>query len=141
MNVEQLKKDLVRDEGEVLHAYVDSLGYTTIGVGRLIDNRRGGGITHDEAMWLLGNDISRVADQLNARIDCWPELDGVRQRALCNMAFQLGAGGLLKFKNMLRAIEQRDWESARREALDSTWARQTPERAGRVASMILTGKE
>ena len=37
--VEQLR----RNEGEVLHAYQDHLGFWTIGVGRLIDKRKGGG--------------------------------------------------------------------------------------------------
>jgi GH24 family phage-related lysozyme (muramidase) len=31
-------KQLKRDEGEVLHAYKDSLGYWTIGIGILIDS-------------------------------------------------------------------------------------------------------
>lgn len=140
MNVEQLKADLCRDEGEVLHAYRDSLGYLTIGVGRLIDPRRNGGISHDEAMYLLGNDIDRVQSDLNSRISFWPELDGVRQRALCNMAFQLGTNGLMQFKHMLRALESRDYQKAHDEALDSAWARQTPARAKRIAHMLLTGQ-
>ena len=45
--VEQLK----RHEGLRLHAYADSLGYTTIGYGRMIDKRKGGGITEREAGW------------------------------------------------------------------------------------------
>lgn len=31
---DKLTTQLIRDEGEVLHAYTDSLGYLTIGVGR-----------------------------------------------------------------------------------------------------------
>jgi len=37
----QLEQQLRRDEGEVLHEYKDSLGYSTIGIGRLIDKRKG----------------------------------------------------------------------------------------------------
>lgn len=141
MNMSKLQADLVRDEDEVLHAYADHRGYLTLGVGRLIDKRRGGGITHDEALYLLGNDITRVTDELSRRIRCWPELNGVRQRALANMAFQLGVNGLLRFRRMWRAIEAGLWAAAYDEALDSNWARQTPARARRVAQMILTGRD
>lgn len=37
-----IKKQLIRDEGNVPYAYSDSLGYLTIGVGFLIDKRKGG---------------------------------------------------------------------------------------------------
>jgi len=35
MNVEQLKEEIKRHEGEVLEIYKDSLGYKTLGVGHL----------------------------------------------------------------------------------------------------------
>jgi len=139
MDTETLKKELVRDEGVVLHAYQDHLGYWTLGVGRLIDERRGGGITHDEAMYLLGNDIARVEQELSRRLDWWDGLDDSRQRALCNMAFQLGVNGLMQFKNMLDALSQAQWDRAKAEALNSLWARQTPNRAARVANMLVYG--
>ena len=41
-------------EGVVLQAYECSAGYTSIGIGRNLDTR---GITEDEAMYLLNNDI------------------------------------------------------------------------------------
>ena len=139
MDAETLKKELVRDEGVVLHAYQDHLGYWTLGVGRLIDERKGGGISHEEAMYLLGNDISRVEQELSRRLDWWDGLDDARQRALCNMAFQLGVNGLMQFKNMLRALSEAQWDRARAEALNSLWARQTPNRAARVANMLAYG--
>lgn len=139
MNVEQLKQDLHRDEGQVLHAYEDHLGYLTIGVGRLIDKRRGGGITHEEAMYLLGNDIERVRHDLQARLPYWFDLSPNRQRALCNMAFQLGVEGLLAFRRMHAAIKAQDWDLAHQEALDSKWAAQTPARAKRVAALLRDG--
>ncbi len=46
---QSITQQLRRDEGEVLHAYQDSLGYWTIGIGVLIDKRKGGGITKAES--------------------------------------------------------------------------------------------
>lgn len=140
MDADKLIEELKRDEGCVLHAYQDHLGYTTIGVGRLLDQRRGGGISQDEAKYLLANDIERVTRALQERVDCFNDLDDVRQRSLVNMAFQLGLGGLLKFKKMLAAMDDKQWSTAANEALDSRWANQTPERAKRIAYMIETGE-
>jgi lysozyme len=54
-----LKQQLIREEGAESCAYQDSLGYWTIGVGRLIDSRKGGGLSNEEIDMLLENDIKR----------------------------------------------------------------------------------
>ena len=70
--VEQMSDNITRllrgDEGEVLTAYPDHLGYLTIGVGRLIDKRKGGGITPEESAYLLANDIMRKSMDLDSRL-------------------------------------------------------------------------
>ena len=136
MNREALKQQLIRHEGIVPHAYQDHLGFWTIGVGRLIDKERGGGLSPDEIEYLLNNDIERVHYQLTKRIGFWERLTPNQQQALCNMAFQLGVGGLLGFRKMLAALERGDKSTAEAEALDSKWARQTPNRAREVAAML-----
>lgn len=141
MNELKLVNDLIRDESEVLHAYEDSEGFLTIGVGILIDKRKGGGITREESRYLLQNRIDRVTQSLDKFLPWWSQLDDVRQRALCNMCFQLGIAGLLGFKKMLRALEDRDWGKVDREARDSLWYKQTPERATRVINMLRTGMD
>lgn len=139
MNKEKLVEELKHDEGLMFHAYKDSLGYLTIGIGRLIDKRKGGGITESEANYLLENDIDKITRSLQHKFIYYQRLDGTRQRALCNMCFQLGLDGLLGFKKMLTAIDKEDWDEAYIQALDSKWARQTPVRAKRIAGMILRG--
>lgn len=138
MNIAAIKDQITRHEGCVLHAYDDHLGYTTIGVGRLIDERRGGGISYEEAMILLENDIQEVVEQLRGEdgFDNFPE---PIQQALVNMAFQLGVSGLKSFQNMWNAIKQKDYDKAFEEALDSKWATQTPERAKEIAEIIRNG--
>ena len=56
------------------------------------------------------------------------------------MAYQMGVTGLSKFKNMLTAVELGDFDEAANQALDSRWARQTPERATRHAEMLRVGE-
>jgi len=139
-NDEIFLDELVRDEGEVLHAYADSLGYLTIGVGRLIDKRRGGGITKEESRYLLSNDVDKVVEQLDRDLSWWRGLDAVRQRVIANMAFNLGVGGLLKFKNTLAYIKAGDYKKAAAGMLSSLWAKQVGVRAKRLAYMMEFGR-
>lgn len=140
MNREALKAQLMIDEGYRGAMYFDSLGYATIGYGRLIDPKKGGGISKDEAAYLLGNDIDRTYNTLVDILPWVKTLDDARQNVLTNMAFQLGVGGLLKFKKTLLLIKDRKYEQASIEMLDSTWAKQTPERAKRLAKIMKTGE-
>lgn len=136
---ENIIRSLRGEEGEVLSEYKDHLGYSTIGVGRLIDKRKGGGITAEESAYLLGNDVDKVTTQLNKRLPWWTKLDEARQGVLVNMAFQMGIDGLLGFKNTLKMIESGQYESAARGMLQSKWAQQTPSRAKRMAEQMRTG--
>lgn len=133
--VEQLR----RDEGEVLHEYKDHLGYSTIGVGILIDRRKGGGITREESAYLLNNRIATKTAELVKALPWVAQLDDARRGALLNMAFQMGVDGLLGFKNTLAYIERRQYALAAVNMLRSKWAEQTPERAQRIALQIETG--
>lgn len=123
-------------EGFVGHAYRDHLGYWTIGIGRLIDQRRGGGITEEEARYLLRNDLERIRGELHDRVGWLGSLSDVRRAAVLDMAFNLGVDGLLGFRRMLAALEARDYQRAADEALDSLWARQVGMRARDIAEMV-----
>ncbi len=137
--IDNIRDQLIRDEGTVLYAYADSLGYLTIGTGRLIDKRRGGGISQTEADYLLDNDIRQKRAQVIAR---WPwveSLDPVRQAVLVNMAFQLGVDGLATFVNTLGLVKAGNYAAASTNMLASKWAQQTPARAQRLAKQMQTG--
>lgn len=136
---EELKKQLIRDEGVVEHAYQDHLGYWTIGVGRLIDKRKGGKLRPNEIEFLLENDIADRVQELTKRIPWFTKLDKARQGVLLNMSFQMGVEGLLGFKNTLKMVETGKYEDAARGMLQSLWARQTPERAKRLSEQMRTG--
>ena len=136
---QELVKQLRRDEGEVLTVYKDSLGYDTIGVGRLVDKRKGGGITPEESAYLLNNDIDRKYTELLRRLPWAVKLDEARLGVLVNMAFQLGVVGLLGFKNTLAMIEAGNYTAAAAGILQSLWAKQTPARAKRLSEQMRTG--
>jgi len=136
----QITKQIKNDEGLVLHAYTDTLGFLTIGYGRLIDHRKGGGITKQEAEYLLSHDIAYKLGQLHAELPWITKLNDARKGVLLNMAFQLGVAGLLGFKNTLIKIESGDYKGASVNMLQSKWATQTPNRAKRMAEQMRTGQ-
>lgn len=124
--MEDLKEQLVRHEGLRLTVYDCPAGYKTIGVGR---NLEGKGITEEEALYLLENDINYFTEQLRDNLDWFDDIPEEKQQILVNMAFNLGVAGLMNFKNMLSAVEEGRWSDASTEMLDSKWADQVGTRA------------
>jgi lysozyme len=135
-----LKSQLLREEGSESCAYQDSLGFWTIGVGRLIDPKKGGGLSQDEIEYLLDNDIKKITEQVHKFLPWVSKLNEPRQAVLIGMAFQMGLRGLLQFKRTLGSIEDGHYSEAAAGMLDSTWAKQTPARAQRLAKQMETGE-
>jgi len=131
-----LKIDLVRDEGMRLHPYRDSVGKWTVGVGRNLDDV---GISEAEALAMLDADIDRAVGDLQRNLPWLSGRPEPVQRALANMAFNLGWPRLSGFRNMLAALESGSYGKAAEEALNSLWARQVGPRAERVAALIRQG--
>ena len=130
---------LRREEGSIPHAYQDHLGCWTIGVGRLIDQRKGGGLSPDEVDLLLSNDVDRVKRQVRDALPWVDELDNPRHAVVIGMGFQLGVAGLLGFRQTLAAVKDGRYAAAAGLMLISRWAQQTPERAMRMAKQMETG--
>lgn len=142
LDKERLQQDLLHDEDLRLQPYKDSLGFWTIGVGHLIDSRRGGGITRKQAFMILSDDIDAKLRVLDIMWPTWRDFPEPVQRAIANMVFQMGVTEVMSFNNMRRALEEGNWEEAANHGLDSLWARQTPKRAKRVTDLIRSaGKE
>lgn len=134
--IDDLLPELRTDEGWRPHVYDDSLGYATIGYGFLVDSRRGSGLPKPVAEQWLRYAVNERLEELRK---LWPAFDAQPrevQLAIGNMAYQLGPAGVMKFKRMLAALEAGDRVTAADEALESTWAAQTPARARRVTAMI-----
>lgn len=131
-----LEDQLIRDEDLRLKPYKDSVGKLTIGVGRNLDDV---GISRQEAMNLLANDIEHASAQLRTQLPWTISLDEVRRGALINMTFNMGIGGLMQFKKFLTACSMADWETAAAEMLDSEWSKQVGPRAHRLSVQIETG--
>ena len=128
---------LKRHEGLRLHPYEDSVGVSTIGYGRNLEDV---GISKDEAALLLANDIARAQKEAEVNIPHFECLDIVRQDVLINMIFNLGIKGFMRFRRLRLAIDCQDWSWACHEMLDSKWARQVGSRAIELAEMMRYGR-
>jgi lysozyme len=138
---EMSTRQLLGDEGKRSCVYNDSLGFATIGVGRLVDKRKpGAGLRDVEIVFMLQNDVNDRVDALQKAFQWFAELNTARQGVLVNMSFQLGMEGLMGFKNTLRMIASKDFEGAATGLMKSVWATQTPQRAQRLAQQMLTGE-
>ena len=139
---------LESEEGEKLVVYDDAtgkpirpgslvVGHPTIGIGRALDVH---GITHAEAVFLLNGDIEATLPDMPRVVGpAWPNLSPRRQAVLAAMAFQMGANGLLAFRFTLNRVAAGDFAAAADAMLGSTWAKQTPGRAQRMAQMMREG--
>jgi len=136
MTGDKLLDMLIKHEGMVLKPYIDVVGKLTIGVGRNLDDN---GVTREEAIFMLTNDVARTKKELS-QFNWFNALDKVRQDAIINMVFNLGLPAFLKFKKTIKALEEKDFERASVEMLDSRWAAQVGNRAKELSYMIKTGK-
>lgn len=132
--------DLVKlHEGVVSHAYEDSRGYLTIGVGRLIDQKLGGGLSEDEINYLLANDIKRCEDEAML-YPFYAKLDEARKAVIISMLFNLGKPNFDKFQNFQAALLVGDYRLAAAEMLRSRWAEQVKGRAVELSQMMESGE-
>ena len=134
--IDDLVEDLKLDEGWAASAYQDHLGYWTIGYGFLIDGRKGGELPKKIGEQWLHHAVSTRWWALCEQQPFLLHQPEDVQRAVGNMCYQLGVNGVLRFKKMLSALAAGDREKAADEALDSTWAKQTPNRAMRVSNLL-----
>lgn len=126
-------------EGRKKTVYLDSEGFWTIGVGCLVDARKGGGLRDEEIDFIRDNRIALATSDVKHQFPWFVGLNEPRQAVLISMCFQMGLSGLLGFKKALAAMRDERWADAEREMRDSLWFKQTPERAGRMAHQIFSG--
>ncbi len=127
---------LIKFEGLKLKPYKCSAGYLTIGVGRNLDTK---GISKDEAIQLLLNDIEECTEDLKKIFPKWLEFSGSRWVALKDVRFQHGPKGFRLYRKMIAAILRDDWNGASFELLDSEYARKHIQRANDNAELLKEG--
>ena len=132
----EIEKQLLAHEGMRIKPYRCSAGKLTIGVGRNIEDK---GITEEEALFLLRNDIAECEADLKTIFPRFDGLDDIRKRVLIDMRFNLGPAGIRNFKNMIDAVNKGDFNLAALEMKNSKWFRDVPNRSAALCGMMASG--
>jgi len=133
MNISVLTEQLKKHEGFSSTAYKCPAGRLTLGYGRNISDK---GITEEEAIHLLNNDINECYTDLLPLFIQFENLPDSIQHPLLDMRFQLGARGFRKFKKMITAVNKGDFKKMVIQMRDSLWYRQVTNRADNLIKMI-----
>ena len=136
---DKVKEMLIRHEGTMCTLYQCTEDKWTIGVGRNLTDR---GITEDESMYLLDNDIKRVMNQLDEYWTVWRSFPEKGQMVCLDMCFQMGIKGFMGFRRTRALMEMGMWLEASEELLDSKYAIQVPVRSSyNSRQLALCGKD
>ena len=121
-----IKKRLIDFESMELKLYFCKSNKPTIGVGRnLLDN----GITEEEAMYLLNNDIAAVIGKLDKHWIAWRKLPITAQYVCIDVVFNMGINTWMSFRKTRAYMELGEFDKAGDELLDSRYAKQVGRRA------------
>ena len=143
MNIEQLRKELELDEGCKHETYLCSQNVVTGGIGHMItewDDEKyaevGVEISDEQVKAWFNKDIETVLSDCELLYDDFDHLPEEAQLIIANMMFNLGYPRLKKFVKMKAAIDQRAWNEAANQVIDSNYYRQLPNRAGRLVKRL-----
>lgn len=144
--------EIEADEGFEENAYDDTEGYLTIGIGFKISDperlahpelrpyalRERSSITYEEARVIVEEIVEGLYNPVSILFapGRYQQFSIVQSAALLNMAYQMGVKGLSGFRKMIAHMEGGRYDKAEDEALDSLWAKQTKNRANKVAALL-----
>tara|TARA_B100000424_G_scaffold267818_1_gene261404 strand:- start:657 stop:1058 length:402 start_codon:yes stop_codon:yes gene_type:complete len=121
------------NEGYKSTVYTDTLGYDTIGYGFAIKDLE---LDEEVCDLILDKKLDKLIDVTNKKFPFLRELPQDKCEVIFEMVYQLGLNGVSKFKKMLKALENKDYDKAAAEMLDSLWAKQTPNRALKLSNQM-----
>jgi len=121
------------DEGLVLTPYQDSKGIWTAGFGFNLQTTP---MPRKVAVLWLTCLVEERDRLLESKYGYYKNLSDVRKSVLINMSYQLGPGGISRFKKMHKALYENDLVNAIDEMKDSTWYRKYTDRANRLCFMM-----
>ena len=122
-----------KHEGYVGIVYKDSLGIDTIGYGFAIKDLE---LDEDICEIILERKITQLIDRINNKFSWYKYMPQEIKDIVTAMCYQLGVTGFSKFKKTIAYLQDKKWEEASVEMLDSLWARQTPNRAKEMSDRV-----
>ncbi len=160
-----LEDQLILHEGLRLEVYKCPAGYWTVGVGRNLEGKqltdeeqehilgasglspeqviailRECGISKDDALFLLANDIEDAVKDLS-HFEWYENLDPIRKKVVIDMRYNLGPTRFRGFRKMIAALARGDYKAAAAEMVDSRWYHEVGNRSKRLVRMMESGED
>jgi len=131
-----LKNDIIKDEGYRQFPYLCTSEKMTIAIGRNLDDV---GLSEDEAVYLLENDLKRCIREANDIFSSFDSHNQTRKEVIINMLFNLGKTRFLGFVNTIQAFKDKDYMLTGSEMMDSKWYRKGGSRVARLVQEMKSG--
>ena len=93
-------------------------------------------ITEEESLEILANRISQLHLKLLDKLDWYKDMPPEIQGVIIEICYQMGFTGFCKFKKAIANMKDKNWKASAEEMLDSKWAKQTSNRANRLADIV-----
>jgi len=143
MNLIKLCDDLKADEGCVNEIYICPAGHPTFGIGHMITKKDpedgepvGTAVSDKRVQEAFEADITITLEDCKKLYEDFDELPEEVQLIIANMLFNMGLPRLSKFRGMKAAVDDRDWDRAADEMVDSLWYNQVKTRADRLVQRM-----
>ncbi len=95
--------------------------------------------TREELERVFDNDFEEALKNAESLIG-ERSINFIAKQVIIEMVFQLGIGGVGKFKKMWSALDNEDYGEASFQMMDSLWAKQTPNRAEKLSQKMRSAK-
>ena len=160
-----IEEQLILHEGLRLEVYKCPADYWTVGVGRNLEGKpltkgeqeyilgcsglepeqviailRECGISKDDALFLLANDIEDAVKDLS-NFEWYENLDPIRKKVVIDMRYNLGPTRFRQFRRMIAALSVGDYKAAAAEMVDSRWYHEVGNRSKRLVRMMESGED
>ncbi|WP_237393388.1 glycoside hydrolase family protein [Helicobacter pylori] len=131
---------IVDSEGFSPFVYTDKMGHPTIGYGYNLSvySYEGKRITKPQAYGLL-TDILKENHKALLSYGWYKNLDAMRRMVILDLSYNLGLSGLLKFKQFIKAIEDKNYALAVEKLQKSPYFNQVRKRASRNMEILKLG--
>jgi len=143
IDIDQLREQLIIDEGQVNEIYKDHLGYPTFGIGHLVIESDpeyglevGVAVSEERVKSVFEKDVQTVIGDCKKLHDGWDGYPQEVKQIVANMMFNMGLTRLSKFKKHNAALQCGDWKEAAVEGRDSRWYKQVTNRAERLMKRL-----
>ena len=120
-------------EGYRSKVYDDSLGIPTIGYGFAIKDLE---LDQDICDLILERKVKDLKDRIKKKFSWYKYMPPTIKDIVVEMCYQLGLYGFSCFKKTISYLQNKEWEKASVEMLDSRWAVQTPRRARELSEIV-----